>query len=89
MSAVVPVVPGIRKIGLIIFFDITCFLHHTGNWTPPLCPDNLVERIAAMSLNPNVEPVVQTTLRDGHTIAVKELRTIIREKQRMLQRGRD
>lgn len=42
-----------------------------------------------MSLNPNVEPVVQTTLRDGHTIAVKELRTIIREKQRMLQRGRD
>lgn len=41
-----------------------------------------------MSLNPNVEPVVQTTLRDGHLIAVQELRAVIKEKLRML-RSRD
>lgn len=41
-----------------------------------------------MSLNPNVEPLVQTTLRDSHAIAVQELRAIIKEKLRML-RGRD
>lgn len=64
------------------------FFRHAANWTAPLCPDNLVDRIAAMSLNPNVEPLVQTTLREGHRIAVEEMRAIVREKQRML-RGRD
>lgn len=62
--------------------------HPTGDWAPPLCPDDLIERIAAMSLNPNVEPVVQTTLRDGHLIAVQEMRAVIKEKLRML-RSRD
>lgn len=41
-----------------------------------------------MSMNPNVEPIVQTTLRDGHLIVVQELRVVIKEKLRML-RGSD
>lgn len=42
-----------------------------------------------MSLMPaNAEPDIQTTLREGHAITVRELRAIIKDKQRML-RGRD
>lgn len=54
-------------------------------WATPFCPDNITDQIAAISLNPKVEILVNTTLKDGHTITVKELKTIIKEKIRMLK----
>lgn len=37
-----------------------------------------------MSLNPNVEQLVNGTIRDSHGIMIKELKLIIKDKLRML-----
>lgn len=57
----------------------------TATWIKPVCPDNITDRIAAMSLNPKVEILVSVTIKNGHSIAVRELRSILKEKIRMLK----
>lgn len=54
------------------------------SWKIPGVSDNLADRIAAMSLNPKVELVVNGMIRDSHLTTVKELKIIIRDKCRML-----
>lgn len=54
-------------------------------WKTPGCPDNILDRLASMSLNPKVEQLVSGTLKESHNITVKEMKTIIREKIRMLK----
>ncbi|KAG4065801.1 hypothetical protein HA402_012479 [Bradysia odoriphaga] len=54
-------------------------------WKTPCCPDNILDRLASMSLNPKVEQLVSGTLKESHNITVKELKTIVKEKIRMLK----
>lgn len=54
-------------------------------WKTPCCPDNILDRLASMSLNPKVEQLVSGTLKESHNITVKEMKTIIKEKIRMLK----
>lgn len=54
------------------------------SWKTPGVSENLADRIAAMSLNPNVEVLVNGTIRDSHNATVKELKIITRDKCRLL-----
>lgn len=50
----------------------------------PCLPKNLTETLASLSLNPNVEALVQGTIRKDHELTVEELRVVLKDKLRML-----
>lgn len=50
----------------------------------PCLPTNLTETLASLSLNPNVEALVQGTIRKDHELTVEELRVVLKDKLRML-----
>lgn len=47
-------------------------------------PKSLTETLASLSLNLNVEALVQGTIRKDHELTVDELRIVIKDKLRML-----
>lgn len=54
------------------------------SWKMPCLPKNLTETLASLSLNPNVETLVQGTIRKDHELTVDELRIVLKDKLRML-----
>lgn len=50
----------------------------------PFLPKNLTETLASLSLNPNVEALVQGTIRKDHELTIDELRIVLKDKLRML-----
>lgn len=79
---------GKRKFkGNLLFSTTNSFMFDisTDIWKTPFCPENILDRLASMSLNPKVEQLVSGTLKESHNITVKELKTIVKEKIRMLK----
>lgn len=50
----------------------------------PCLPKNLTETLASLTLNPNVEALVQGTIRKDHELTVDELHIVLKDKLRML-----
>ncbi len=71
--------------GEIFYFNLNRNLFIVDIWKTPCCPENILDRLASMSLNPKVEQLVSGTLKESHNITVKELKTIVKEKIRMLK----
>ncbi|XP_055695660.1 phagocyte signaling-impaired protein isoform X1 [Lutzomyia longipalpis] len=57
------------------------------SWKTPQVSNELLDSLAAMSLNPKVEATVSGIFRENHRLVVKELKNAIKEKIRMVQKS--
>ncbi|GAB0092928.1 Phagocyte signaling-impaired protein [Sergentomyia squamirostris] len=57
------------------------------SWKIPQVPNELLESLAALSLDPKVEETVSGIFRENHRLVVKELKNSIKEKIRMVHKS--
>ncbi|XP_059620887.1 phagocyte signaling-impaired protein isoform X2 [Phlebotomus argentipes] len=57
------------------------------SWKMPQVSNELLDSLAAMSLNPKVEATVSGIFRENHRLVVKELKNAVKEKIRMVQKS--
>lgn len=55
----------------------------TDTWKKPSMTTSLVKTLAAMSLDPQVDTIVNNTFRENHITVVKDLKQILKDKIRM------
>lgn len=55
-------------------------------WKTPVVSKSLTDILASMSLNPKVEDLVNGTFREDHKYAVKELKIIVKDKIKMINK---
>lgn len=63
------------------------FSYFADSWKMPQVSNELLDSLAAMSLNPKVEATVSGIFRENHRLVVKELKNAIKEKIRMVQKS--
>lgn len=69
---------------LLLLITVILISVSTESWKLPCIPEDLTAILASLSLNPNVETLVKTTIKESHNLTVKELRLLIKDKLRML-----
>lgn len=60
------------------------FFFFLDSWKSPFLPETLIESLAGLSLDSNIENSVKELITKNHEIVAYELRGIVREKLRML-----
>lgn len=55
-------------------------------WQTPVVSKTLSESLASMSLNPKVEDLVNGTFREDHKYTVKELKMIVKDKIKLINK---
>lgn len=74
---------GMSLVYLVLQLSLNSSFTKTETWKQPSMTTSLVKTLAAMSLDPQVDTIVNNTFKENHTTVVKDLRQILKDKIKM------